>query len=189
MGVEGGPIVGSFAQCRMANFYRFCLRTVTQRFQMDDLSRSNQRARWRAAKALWRNKRRQSPHCLDENFAAAVERERKMRTANAHRLWCFKDDRVRAISGWPACFAASVWAAREILTAQLGPAGNSPTRIARYLIARAQIGDYRISSVRPMVYVAMRNIVVLEETGAWSPWAHQLGLSARGGQVTSSVGL
>lgn len=170
MGIEGGPIVGSFAQCRMANFYRFCLWTVTQRFQMDDLSRSNQRARWRAAKASWRGKRQKSRLSLNEEFVAAVEIERETRTANATRLWCFRDDRVRAISGWPTRFAASVWAAREILTAQLGSLGNSPTKIANYLIARDQIGDYRSASVRPMVYVAMRNIALLEETGAWPQW-------------------
>jgi len=154
----------------MAKFYRFCPRTVPQRFQMDDVSRSNQRARWREAKALWRNKRRQSPHHLDEEFAAAVELEREIRTANAHRLRSFKDDRVRAISGLPTCFAASVWAAREILKAQLGAVGNSPTKIANYLISRDRTGDYRTASVRPMVYIAMRNIAVLEETGAWPHW-------------------
>jgi len=170
MGVEGGPIVGNSVQSPMANFYRFCPQPVPECSQMDGLLRSSQRARWRAAKASWRAKRQTNPPSLNEEFAAAVELERETRAANAHRLWCFRDDRVRAISGWPTRFAASVWAAREILTAQLGPLGNSPTKIANYLISRNQIGDYRQASVRPMIYVAMRNITLLEEAGAWPDW-------------------
>ncbi len=69
-------------------------------------------------------------------------------------------------------FVADVWAARVLLTWQLGAAKATPTKIARWLTERGKGCGYTTGSLRVMVHRALRRIEVAEaaEPNPWIGW-------------------
>lgn len=121
-----------------------------------------QRERWRLAKRAQRGSPIINVRPVSSDFKLAVLAERDRRKNRTYREWANLCDLDFEMMWRKSEFAADVWAAREMLIAELGVAGNSPTRIATWLKREGLTGSYAEDSVRPMVYDALDVIRALE---------------------------
>ena len=121
-----------------------------------------QRERWRLAKRAQRGSPVINVRPVSSDFKQAVLAEKNRRKKRTYRDWTRLRDLDFEMMWRKSEFAAEVWAARELLVAELGKAGNSPTRIAKWLQQEGLAGAYAESSVRPMVYEALGVIKDLE---------------------------
>lgn len=136
-----------------------------------------QRESWRLAKRAQRGSPVITARPVSSDFKQAVLAERDRRKKRNYRDWARLRDLDYEMMWRKSQFAADVWAARELLVAELGEAGNSPTRIAKWLWREGLSGAYAESSVRPMVYEAFEVIKDLESVGMkgsdepfWAPF-------------------
>ena len=120
------------------------------------------RERWRLAKRAQRGSPVITVRPVSPVFKLAVLAERDRRIERRYLDWLELDVPDFEFFWRKSRFAANVWAARTLLVAELGEAGNSPSRIARWLRDEGLAGAYSEGSVRPMVYDAFEVINVLE---------------------------
>ena len=131
-----------------------------------------QRARWRRAKREVRARKRRTRLLITQEFAEFAEevmRERSRRASPESAYWinCHPTlnfdlhDKRKRKGSWLA-FLADVWAAQTILGWQYGTDNVSPTKIARWLEHAGLDHGYNASSLRPLLYPALRAINALD---------------------------
>lgn len=120
------------------------------------------------------------PVDLQRTFIAAVLKERKIRHNIAFRNWQNRHVQAlgRDMSKSAGMFAADIWAARMLIDAKWGQGRATPSCIAKWLWKRGWRNGYSESSMRPMVYKAIKSIEALETTKNvdggglyWKPFA------------------
>lgn len=121
-----------------------------------------QRERWRRAKRAQRGSPVITVLPVSSDFKLAVLAERDRRLERRYMDWLELDVPDYEFFWRRSRFATNVWAARTLLVAELGEAGNSPTRVARWLRDEGLAEHYSEDSVRPMVYEAFKVIKELE---------------------------
>ena len=119
------------------------------------------RARWRRNKRAERACRQPEPLSLPtEDFQARVWAERDCRRANLPR--CVWWDRSWRDGRGSYAFQTDVWAVRTLLEKQHQPCGVTAGMVARRMAAIGLTHDFKLSSLRTMVYRAYQAIVILE---------------------------
>ena len=145
------------------------------------IDRNKQLARWQRNKATERARKSHYPKPLSEDFTAHVLSERDRRAAVREFAefvirpghYFFEPGTFeRAIQ-----FAADVWAADTWLTAEWGPNGAKPRRVARWLEAYGAPHGYSENSLPKMIRRARVRISRLEQPlfmnsnrPVWSPF-------------------
>lgn len=131
------------------------------------IDKGKQSARWKRNKAAERARKEDYPKILSEDFTARVLGERNRRAAVRE----FADYVIRPGYHFfePGTFeraiqfAADVWAADTWLTAEWGPKGAMPRRVADWLDAHAAPHGYTDKSLPKMVRRARIRIALLEQ--------------------------
>lgn len=129
-----------------------------------------QRARWRRNKANQRRRMKPEPRPLSYCLVRRVLDERRRRISagirsghNIRSYMFFKDESfAKAIS-----FAAHVWAAETLISAQYGSTAVTPTCVARFLCATGKSHGYTEESLRKTVSKARDRIRILETDEKW----------------------